>query len=177
MLNKKIINPLTNQQQTAVIKATDLCIKNSERKFGQQFSLVTVDFDLWGKCAGMYQVRGSKRRIRFNPWIFSKYYDESISNTVVHEVAHYLVDCIWGIRHVKPHGKEWKNTMLALGVEPIVRGNYDLTGVPQKIYQRFDYRCDCKVHHLTTLRHRKITEQGAIYRCQACHSNLRSGSS
>ena len=38
-----------------------------------------------------------------------------LSDTVIHEVAHYIVDCLYGFQRVKPHGPEWKSIMVDLG--------------------------------------------------------------
>ena len=89
MNSHQIITPISEQQQAEVVAATNHCIARASRLYGQTFEAVPIDFDLSGRCAGMYQVRGSMRRIRFNPWLFAKYYQDSIGDTVIHEVAHY----------------------------------------------------------------------------------------
>lgn len=166
------IEPISQQQQAEVRHATNSCIKRAEQLYQQKFKALQVDFDLSGKCAGMYQVRRAKRRIRFNPWIFAKYYEDSLGDTVIHEVAHYVVDCLYGLRRVKPHGAEWQAVMRDLGGEPRATGNYDLAGIPTRQYQRFAYGCACRTHQLTILRHRKILKGQAKYLCQYCHGPL-----
>ena len=166
------ITPVTDSQRLQITQATHHCIERAGILLDRDFALLPVAYDLQGKCAGMYQIRGSQRRIRYNPWIFAKYFEESLENTVIHEVAHYVVDCVWGIRRVKPHGKEWRQIMVTMGAEPNVTGHYDLTGIPTRHYKRYAYKCDCKTHQLTILRHRKIVERGASYRCQSCRSAL-----
>ena len=81
-----MIEPISEQQKKHVIIATADRISLAGRLFGRDFEQIDVDFDLKGRCAGMYQVRGRLRRIRFNPWLFAKYFDESVSDTVTHEV-------------------------------------------------------------------------------------------
>lgn len=176
MKDQTNISPVTKSQRAQIIRATHDAIANAEEIFRQSFPALPIHFDLHGKCAGMYQVKGPNKRIRYNPWIFAKYYEESLSNTVVHEVAHYLVDCLWGINKVKPHGREWKNTVRLMGAEPIVRGDYDLTGIPRRQYRSFKYLCDCRSHELTILRHRKIEAKKARYHCKACHGELKQAS-
>ena len=166
------IEPISQQQQAEVRRATYRCISQAEQLYQRKFKELQVDFDLSGKCAGMYQVRRSQRRIRFNPWIFAKYYEDSLGDTVTHEVAHYIVDCLYGLRRVKPHGAEWQAVMRDLGGEPRATGNYDLTGIPTRQYQRFAYSCACRTHQLTSLRHRKILKGRAKYLCQYCHGPL-----
>lgn len=164
-----MIEPITEFQMRQVEAATERCIKKASSLYGREFASIAVDFDLKGKCAGMYQVKGRNRRIRYNPWLFAKYYKDSLSDTVTHEVAHYLVDCLYGLRRVKPHGDEWKAIMIDLGAEPKATGDYDLTGIPVRQYAKFNYRCACRTHQLTSLRHKKIVQRRAKYRCQYCH--------
>ena len=166
------IEPITGPQRAEVIKATHSCIALASELYGRAFESVDIDFDLSGRCAGMYQVRRKQRRIRYKPWLFAKYYQDSLSDTVIHEVSHYIVDCLYGSRRVKPHGAEWKSIMRDLGGTPRATSNYDLSGIPMRQYQRFTYSCDCRTHQLTILRHRKIQQGKASYLCQFCHGPL-----
>ena len=168
-----MIEPISPQQQQQVRAATDAAIDLAGRCLSASFDYLPVDFDLSGRCAGMYQVRRGRRRIRYNPWIFAKYYVDSLKNTVIHEVAHYVVDCCHGHRSVKPHGAEWRGVMRTLGAEPEVRGDYELEDIPQRNYRKFNYACICRSHLLTSIRHGRIQQQGAEYRCRRCSTPLR----
>jgi hypothetical protein len=64
MSNEIIINPVSEYQRLQIVEATNSCVEKAGGIFSRHFSLLTIDFDLRGKCAGMYQVRGKKRRIR-----------------------------------------------------------------------------------------------------------------
>ena len=77
-VDKHLITPVSEYQRLQIVEATNSCVEKAGGIFSRHFSLLTIDFDLRGKCAGMYQVRGKKRRIRYNPWIFAKYYEESL---------------------------------------------------------------------------------------------------
>jgi SprT protein len=167
-----MIEPITEFQMRQVEAATGRCIDKAAQLYDRPFDAITVDFDLKGKCAGMYQVKGRNRRIRYNPWLFAKYFDDSLSDTVAHEVAHYVIDCLYGLRRVKPHGVEWKSVMVDLGAEPKATGSYDLTGIPVRQYAKFAYKCGCRTHQLTSLRHKKILQRRAQYCCQYCHGFL-----
>lgn len=167
------ITPINEAQKVEVISATNRCIEKAAKLYQNDFATVTVTFDLFGKCAGMYQRKNQERRIRYNPWLFAKYYQHGLEQTVPHEVAHYITDCLWGTKSIKPHGKEWKSVVVALGGEPRATGNYSLKGIPVKQYQRFAYQCGCKTHYLTAIRHGKILSGKASYHCQLCGQPLR----
>lgn len=168
----QLIKPLTNSQKQKVVDKTFDCIQQVNQIYKTEIKPITIDFDLKGRCSGMYIVRNSQRKIRYNPYIFSKYFDDGLSTTVPHEVAHYASDIIYGIRNIKPHGMEWKSIMQSLGVEPRVTGDYDLTGIPVKRQQRYEYNCGCMSHKLTTTRHNKVLSGRARYLCQKCKSPI-----
>lgn len=171
-VDKVPIEPISRSQKAEVVTVTEDCIKKAGQCYDRQFSRLPVLFDLKGKCAGMYQRRGDARRIRYNPWLFAKYYPQSLQQTIPHEVAHYIADCLWGIERIKPHGREWRSVMIALGAKPVATGNYSLEGIPVRQYQRYDYQCNCKVHQLTAIRHRRIQLGKASYRCHHCGALL-----
>jgi SprT protein len=170
------IAPITEQQMAEVRGLTLNYIALASKIYKKSFADIPIIFDLPGKCAGMYQRKGRERRIRFNPWLFAKYYQHSNQQTIPHEVAHYITDCMWRFRRVKPHGKEWQSVMQAFGVEPKVTGDFDLTGIPVKQYQRIDYRCGCKIHQISLIRHRRVLSGQAEYRCKDCHQLLQAAS-
>ena len=176
-----IINPIDDQKQHQVIEHTRHYIKLGSKLFDQSFNLIPVVFDLRGRAAGMYKWKAAWVKshdklgiIRYNPWIFAKYYEESLAVTIPHEVAHYLVRCMYGIDMVRPHGFEWKNVMKAFGVDDSVTANFDMTGVPCRKHKKFEYVCDCRIHQLSTLRHRKCSTGEACYYCRRCRTSLTS---
>lgn len=176
--------PISESQQREVIGQTKHYVQLGEMLFGQHFPVIPVTFDLRGRTAGMYKVTGEKKRrgfdwagepsrqIRYNPWLFAKYYEENLTVTVPHEVAHYLVDSRYGLRHVSPHGVEWKAVMDAFGVDSSVTAKFDLAGIPTRQYQQFAYLCDCKTHQLGIRRHNKVLSGQASYLCRHCGVTL-----
>ena len=167
------IRPINDSQRAEVIKATALCIDRANQLYAREFPLLAVTFDLRGKCAGMYRRDNKGRQIRYNPWLFAKYYQRSLEQTVPHEVAHYITDCLWDIKSVQPHGNEWKSVVTAFGGEPVATGDYSLHGIPVKQYQRFAYQCGCRTHQLTIIRHRRMLTGTASYRCRYCGEPLK----
>jgi len=61
--------------------------------------------------------------------------------------------------------REW------FGVEPERTHRFDARLVPARRQRRWRYRCACREHELTTVRHRRV-EKGARYLCRACRQTL-----
>ncbi len=166
------VTPISAEQRQQVITQTGHFITLASDYFGKKFKTVDVTFDLSGGTAGMYRVAARQRWIRYNPYIFSRYFDDSLQNTVPHEVAHYITDCLYGLRKIRPHGIEWKNIMQVFDVEPEVTGHYNLEGIPQRRQQRHDYFCGCRQHRLSSVRHNRIQKKQAAYYCRYCKQAL-----
>jgi SprT protein len=178
-----LVTPIGDVERREVMEQTAHFIRLGGELLGRHFDMIPVHFDLKGRTAGMYKVLGrgrrAQRQIRYNPWIFAKYYENNLNVTVPHEVAHYLVDCTYnskwkGSRRVRPHGVEWKSMMDAFGVDSRVTSTFDLEGIPQRQIQQFLYRCGCKDHHLSIRRHNKVYRQEATYLCRGCGEVLQS---
>ena len=167
-----IIEPITSSQQQNIIERVSDLLQQCQQHFNQPFKPIEIRFDLRGKTSGMYVVKNKQQYLRFNPFIFSKYFEDSLHNTVPHEVAHYVSHVLFGIKNIRPHGREWKSIMHTLGAEPRVTGDYDLSGIPVKRQQRFNYVCDCMTHQLSTVRHNKIMKGQSQYFCRRCERKL-----
>ena len=167
-----VVEPITHVQQQQVMTATRCCIQRAEQLFEHEFKVPAVTFDLQGRAAGMYRVRNAQRQIRYNPYIFGKYFSDNLANTVPHEVAHYVTDVLYGLQHVRPHGGEWQAVMRVLDAEPNVTCNYDLTGVPLRRQRRFCYRCVCSSHAVSAVRHNRVQRGLGKYVCKHCSTAL-----
>jgi SprT protein len=167
------IEPIDAGRRQAVRQATDSCLHRAGEICRRVFAPIPVSFDLCGRSAGMYRVRHGRRVIRYNPYIFAKYFEDNLAITVPHEVAHYVTDVLYGLHRVRPHGVEWQAIMRSLGVEPRACGDYDLAGVPVRRQRRFTYTCGCATHRLTTQRHNKVDRGETLYRCRRCGGPLR----
>ncbi len=166
------IEPIGHEQQQQVRDATSSCLSRAETIFKLKLEPIAIIFDLTGYSAGMYRIQRGKRTIRYNAYLFAKYFDDNLATTVPHEVAHYTADMLYGFQRIQPHGKEWQEIMCALGAEPRATGQYDLTGIPVRRQQRFSYRCRCKTHQLTASRHNKIRHKKTVYLCNHCREEL-----
>jgi len=172
LVTMKTIAPIDSTQQAQVLTQTHYYIEQASEHFSRNIQVIPIQFDLIGRAAGMYKVYRRQRQIRYNPYLFAKYFPDNLENTVPHEVAHYVADILYGMRNIRPHGKEWQAIMHLFGVTPAVRCHYDLDGIPQRQHRRFSYRCHCRIHALTTRRHRLISTGQRRYQCRQCQSTL-----
>lgn len=171
-MSVKTIQPISVTQQKHVQQVTLTYIQQASLCFKQAFAEIPVLFDLTGRACGMYCVKNEQKYIRYNPYLFAKYYENSLSDTIPHEVAHYITDIIYGLRNIRPHGSEWQMVMQHFGVEGKATGNYDLVGIPTRQHRRFDYRCGCDFYEFTTRRHNMVVFGKANYICRRCGNRL-----
>ena len=166
------VESLELSRQDQVVAATLECIWRSEQLYERSFPPPQISFDLTGRSAGMYRLQRGQQQIRYNPYIFSKYFEDNLANTVPHEVAHFVVNALYGRRKVQPHGIEWRTVMQRLGAEPSVTCRYDLRGIPQRRQRRFEYRCGCNTHAMSTVRHNRAQSGRGRYLCRQCRQPL-----
>ena len=171
-----VIEPLSSEQQQLVIAQTHHYIEQAAELYGIKKKAVDISFNLKGRSAGMYRARGRfgkiKREIRYNTYIFSKYFEDNLRTTVPHEVAHYVTDIAYGLKNIRPHGVEWKNIMAAFGADASVTANYDLSGIPLRKKKTYTYLCQCREHELGPVRHNRIASRRNQYYCRYCEQLL-----
>ena len=169
---QQVIEPIGAVERKEVTERTRLFVELASDLLDYRFPMLPVEFDLRGTTAGMFKVIGRKSWIRYNPWIFAKYYVENLRDTVPHEVAHYIIHELYGDRRVKPHGREWQALMAGFGADPGVTFNLDLSGVPQRRQRSHPYRCLCQDHEVSSTRHNRVQKGKASYQCRSCHGDL-----
>ena len=167
-----MIDPICAQKEREVVLETERFVALARNILTRSFSLPTILFDLRGTTAGMFKTDGRQCWIRYNPWIFAKYYALNLQDTVPHEVAHYVVHEMAGKRRVKPHGREWQMLMEAFGADPAVTFNLDLEGIPQRRQKTHSYRCECRAHQVSTTRHKRVLAGKGRYLCVNCDGPL-----
>ena len=175
------IQPLSASQQQQVVDQTHVYIKHAVNLFDIKNKTVEISFNLKGRSAGMYRVSRhsrwhigrQKREIRYNSYIFSKYFDDNFKTTIPHEVAHYVSDIIYGLKNIRPHGKEWKAIMHVFAANASVTANYDLSGIPLKNKTLHTYQCSCREHQLGSIRHNRVSNNRGQYYCNSCKQILR----
>ncbi|MDC0403791.1 SprT-like domain-containing protein [Porticoccaceae bacterium] len=172
--------PIGEREQALVVDTVQQWCQTGEQLFSVALPLPEVRFDQRGRVAGSFiaaRPATAKRlaqadKLRFNPWLFAKYWQESLADTVPHEVAHYAVSRLYPQRRLKPHGPQWKAVMLAFGLPARATGRYSVEGIPQRQQRSFTYQCGCRSHQLGAVRHRRASRGCAVYHCRACRGPL-----
>lgn len=130
------------------------------------FPTPKVRMDITGKCAGIFHwYQDGETLLRFNLELFLDNKEDFIKNTVPHEVAHFVT---WVISpRSRPHGDVWRAIMQLFGISnPQARHNYEVAPVVRRPTP-FTYRCPCKTHLFTKLRH-GYAQKGVEYKCRDC---------
>lgn len=131
-----------------------------------------IRFDLSGKTAGMLLFPPNGRcAIRYNLPMLMKYGEDFINTTIPHEVSHLIARSLHGPR-IRPHGSEWKRVMALFGAQPVRCHGFSTEGTGERRLRTFSYRCDCRDHSLSAIRHNRIL-RGRIYLCRYCGTRLR----
>ncbi|WP_275097116.1 SprT-like domain-containing protein [Sedimenticola hydrogenitrophicus] len=157
--------------QREVEALTQQLLTSAGAYFRQDPGQVVVKFDLTGKAAGMalFPHRATPV-IRYNALLLVENRADFLKRTVPHEVAHIVARRLFGHR-IKPHGAEWRRVMRLFGAEASRCHNYDVSRAIRRRLQRFAYRCDCRSHELSSIRHNRVL-QGQTYLCVNCKQPL-----
>ncbi len=171
---RKMDNPIQmsdNPLQQQVEARTQQLLATARQHFQQDPGQVVIRFDLTGKAAGMamFPSRGTPV-IRYNALLLTENRDDFLRRTVPHEVAHVVARRLFG-RKIRPHGAEWRQVMQLFGAEASRCHNYDVTRSARRTLKRYAYRCDCRTHQLSSIRHNRV-KRGQTYHCLACKQPL-----
>jgi SprT protein len=139
--------------------------------FGIDIPEPDIRFDLPGKTAGQVHIRAGRLcLVRYNLGLLQRHPEDFLTATVPHETAHLVTVRLFGTG-VKPHGREWRAVMRLFGAEPRRCHDYDVEGLQARRIRRFSYRCGCRSHLLTSIRHNRILD-GHVYLCRGCGQPL-----
>ena len=163
---------LSVTQESRLIDLTEFRVEQARELFDRPFPAVQVRLDLRGVTAGQYR-GGPRPCIRYNAGLAARHWSVFCDRTVPHEVAHYIVDQLYGAHGARPHGREWRQLMHAFGADPSRCHSYDVSGLGVRRQRRYAYHCSCRTHQLSTTRHRRILQQKAVYHCTRCGTPLK----
>ncbi|WP_165741737.1 SprT-like domain-containing protein [Candidatus Thiosymbion oneisti] len=141
------------------------------RHFDAELATPSVRFDLRGTSAGQVRVTdGGDCLIRYNARLLERHPWAFLSQTIPHETAHLVAFSLFGPQ-VPPHGREWRAIMVLFGATPERCHHYRVDGLQVRHLRRYDYRCACRIHQLTSIRHNRV-RSGQLYRCRQCGQPL-----
>lgn len=164
---------LSKDDRNLVIETTAHYIQEANRLFGLALAPLPIHFDVFGSAWGYYVRKGNQRWFRYNPLLFARHPKEGLSDTIPHEVAHYVVDLRYPKRRCKPHGREWREIMYGFGItNPRATHRTSLEGIPVRRQQRYIYYCRCGETTLSATRHNRIQRKGTRYLCRRCGAAL-----
>lgn len=149
------------------VRYTLALLDRASEHFSLTLHPVDIRFDLRGKAAGMVRFATSGPPIiRYNRMLLESYPTYFITQTVPHEVAHVVVAALYPFR-TAPHGSEWRQVMFFFGAEPKRCHALPVSGTVVRRVARFSYRCACREHSITSIRHNRIA-RGERYYCRHC---------
>lgn len=114
-----------------------------------------------------------------------KYWEETISDTLPHEVCHHVAPLIYdrwrhGVDRNQgwSHGEAWKQCMKMIGLVPnrcSERSHDECSDLALRVVPRnYGYTCNCqgKVHFVTKIKHNRMNNgRGRI--CKICRGSLK----
>ena len=143
----------------------------AEQHFNLPPSRPVILFNLTGKAAGLVIFQKNSRcKVRYNRSLLERYGHLFIEQTVPHEVAHLIARARHG-PGIKPHGNEWKAVMKFFRVAPDRCHGFDTSHAATRTMRYFNYRCGCRAHRISAIRHNRILS-GTTYLCRVCGSSL-----
>lgn len=141
--------------------------KISEEKFNIKIPKYEVLFNLKSeRILGMFFVKRKEIGIRFHLELYEKVGFEKYKEVVIHEYAH-LINYVLNKGLVMPHGKEWKQIMISLG---IVKPMATTSTFNKELLIKA--KCKCSKHLLTKSNVLKI-KNGIKLRCNNCGKKIK----
>lgn len=157
-----------------LIETSEKFFAIAEEHFGKKLRRPKYSFDLRGQTSGIAMSDSSE--IKYNLQIFMHNQEAFLARTVPHEVAHCVSVQIYGLGALG-HGKYWRHVMLVVfgrTEEQSTRTHSYSAGVEKtrKVENDWAYKCKCRTHNLSTVRHNKAQKKGVQYSCNFCRGVL-----
>lgn len=172
--NKNAVKPVSKPKFTIdyavrdrVITKTEQIKKDAERIFGTDLDGLKVSFFNRGSRAGF--ARYSSFEVGFNE-VLAKENPIEFENTIKHEIAHHVVRKVHPF--AKPHGHEFKRTLLLLGGNGKTCHQMDVSNCAQK-RTKWVYSCNtCSKEYKVGKKIHTIIQTGNSrgYRCKCGNS-------
>lgn len=163
--------------KSLVVERVKECLAVAEARFNTTFLMPKIRFDKRGTTAGT--ANKTQWELNFNMVLLNENTEHFVRQTVAHEFAHLMDHQLfsskesrfdrWGKRKKRsPHGHNWKNCMLVLGVPATRCHSMDVTNSRvggRRKTASFDYRCGgCnQTFPMGKIRHNKQQSGKASY--------------
>ena len=165
---KLVLESERSDPRAALRDAVENSLILARKLYPYDLPMPKLDFSLRGSCAGKAFYR--EWMLKFNLDYMNNYWDDMISNTAPHEVAHLVSFKIYGLRGVG-HGIEWQNVAQNLGCSARRCHSYEV--ISAKKTRKFIYDCNCLNGCQVGLNiHRKIQSGLGIRICSNCSQHL-----
>ena len=162
------------EMQEAVKEAVKLYVDIAQNKYGMTLNMPTIQFKVRGKVAGKAWPLAYK--LDFNMVLLQENFEDMISQTVPHEVAHLIAKKLYLLDRIKPHGIEWKRVMIAFGKNPSRCHSYDTTRARQasrRPSSTFQYECTgCKRQFAVGATRNRRWHDGTGYMTKCCRKAI-----
>ncbi|GED41996.1 SprT family zinc-dependent metalloprotease [Cobetia marina] len=172
LADEQTLDALSEPQLHAMLQSRVLACLARARAHYPEMRMPAVSCRLRGRTAGTAEP--ARQRLRFNWQLLCENRHHFLSQTVPHEVAHWVVmEVVERARgqRVKPHGPEWQQVMTNLyGVAPEVTHRMDVSRASPMPWA---YGCDCETPHYLSHRRHANALRGQRYRCRQCGKALK----
>jgi len=163
-----------------VIEKINNLVEGAKKDYPQLYDIVIpeIKFTKRGKVSGCVEYEyESVKAFNFNMVLLRENTESFLETTVPHEIAHFLVHFLHGFSYTRSgrriiHGKNWKNMMRYLGVDPNRCHSYNTDNCTTRRLKKFTYKCGCRSYELTSIRHNRVMKGTANYRCKHCGQSL-----
>ncbi len=123
---------LSPELRLKVEAAVEAAFKKCEKHYKQKFKRPEIRYNIRNTNGGEAWHR--RNLIRLNLTFLVENEETFLATTVPHEVAHLVAHYVYDSKpmngkKVRPHGKEWKEVMVVLGLEPKTKHSYDITSL------------------------------------------------
>lgn len=141
---------------------------------GHELPEVRIRTDLRGNVAGQARIQKCyltdtvSYELRINAEALLRYPDDTLNETVPHELAHIVAYEVHGKVHA--HGPEWQRIARHLGASGDRCHSLKLT--PARQTKRYIGTCSCREHKLSAVKRNRILLGTQYYVCRRCRERI-----
>jgi SprT protein len=160
----RLDSPIDEADKQAIIDTCRQYMNRANAMYSMSMPMPEIVFQRAGTAAGTARV--CHNIIDINPVLASENFDDILTRTAPHEVAHIVQYQRFGVRSLKAlggHGKEWQGIMRDFGLEPSRYHSMSVANSGRGRNNPHMWSCKCQVHQ---------TKKDGEYLCQKCNTRL-----